>query len=48
MLRPRIIKNNVVIYFDSVVKQCINMYNFDELSEIADAYQLMSTFKNGK
>ena len=36
--RPRIIKNNVVIY----------MYNFDELSETADAYQLMNTFKNGK
>ena len=46
--RARKIKNNVYnkIYFDSVLKQCIDMYNFDEFSEIADAYQLMSTFKN--
>lgn len=42
--RTRKIKNNVYnkIYFDSVLKQCIDMYNFDELSEIADANQLIS------
>lgn len=42
--RARKIKNNVYnkIYFDSVLKQCIDMYNFDELSEIADANQLIS------
>lgn len=41
--RTRKIKNNVYnkIYFDSVLKQCIDMYNFDELSEIADANRLI-------